>query len=886
MARKLLLIDGNSIINRAFYGLPDLTNSKGMHTNAILGFLNILFKITDEEKPDFLYVAFDLKAPTFRHKMYAEYKGTRKGMPDELREQVPVLKDVLHAMGICIVQKEGYEADDILGTLAKQGESAGFDVTVLSGDRDLLQLATDVIRIRIPKTHKGTTEIFNYYAKDVKDEYQVTPIEFIDMKALMGDASDNIPGVPQIGEKTAAKIIMQFGSIENAYEHIEEVMPNKARETFREHYDLAVLSKTLATIKLDCELTVGMQTNFKEGAVDIFFTNEVYELFSQLELKSLLSKYFSEKKIDVSIAKSFRKITEWQEAEELFARCKNQNVGLYFVESDDESVLGLSVSCEEETVFVEIGGFITEAYLKDMVDTVRKNAALTDNRVFYTDLKTQLKFISDMRYKSDFDVQVAAYLLMPLNGSYEYVDLARDYLGMTLPMMKDLLAGMSFSKAVNDRPEEFLEAVCYESCIARLVGMVLPERLDAENMLELYNEIELPLVYTLFHMEQAGIRVEREGLKEYGDKLAVRIEELERIIYELAGGEFNINSPKQLGEVLFAKLGLPGGKKTKSGYSTAADVLDKLAGEHRIVREVLEYRQLSKLKSTYADGLLAYIREDGRIHGKFNQTITATGRISSTEPNLQNIPIKMEIGRQIRKVFIPKDDYIFVDADYSQIELRVLAHLSGDDSLIEAYRQDRDIHKITASQVFHVPFDEVTSLQRRNAKAVNFGIIYGMSSFGLSQDLSVSRKEAAEYIDKYFAAYPKIKEYLDGLVEFAKENGYVTTLFNRKRPIPEIKSSNFMQRSFGERIAMNSPIQGTAADIIKIAMNRVDQRLRECNFKSRLLLQVHDELLVETHKDEVNEVCRLLKDEMENAIKLKVNLCVDMNTGTDWFETK
>lgn len=887
MAGKLLLIDGNSIINRAFYGLPDLTNSKGLHTNAVLGFLNILFKIMDEEKPDYLYVAFDLKAPTFRHKMYSEYKGTRKGMPDELREQVPLMKEVLQTMGICIVQKEGYEADDILGTLAKQGEKAGLDVTVLSGDRDLLQIATDVIKVRIPKTHKGTTEIFDYYAKDVKEQYQVTPVEFIDMKALMGDASDNIPGVPQIGEKTAVRIIMEFGSIENAYEHIDEVMPGKARETFREHYELAVLSKVLATIKLDCELEVGAQNEFAEGRLCDIFTSEVYEKFSQLEFKSLLSKYFSEKKVRASIAAEFRHITDFNDAEELFLKAEGKDVGAFFVPAKEKSVLGLALSVgDDETAFIETFGFITEEYLEDKVTSLRKHAEGSDNKVFFLDLKQQLEYLEDKQYKSDFDVQVAAYLLAPLNGSYDYVDLARDYLGMTLPLEKDLLSGMSFAKAISEKQEAFLEAVCYHAAVARLVGRILPEKLEAENMLGLYEEIELPLVYTLFHMEQAGIRVERDGLKEYGEKLAIRINELEQTIYELAGVQFNINSPKQLGEVLFEQLKFPGAKKTKSGYSTAADVLEKLADDHQIVREVLEYRQLAKLKSTYADGLAAYISEDGRIHGKFNQTITATGRISSTEPNLQNIPIKMEIGRQIRKVFIPKEDYVFVDADYSQIELRVLAHLSGDESLIDAYRQDRDIHRITASQVFHVPFDEVTPLQRRNAKAVNFGIIYGMSSFGLSQDLSVSKKEAAEYIEKYFAAYPKIKDYLDGLVAFAREHGYVTTMKNRKRPIPEIKSTNFMQRSFGERIAMNSPIQGSAADIIKLAMIRVDNRLRNEGFSSKLLLQVHDELLIEAHKDEVDAVCELLKNEMENAVKLKVALCVDMNTGSDWFETK
>lgn len=887
MAGKLLLIDGNSIINRAFYGLPDLTNKEGLHTNAVLGFLNILFKVFDEEKPDSVYVAFDLKAPTFRHLMFKEYKGTRKPMPDELRQQVPVMKEVLTAMGICIVQKEGYEADDILGTLAKRGEKEGFSVTVLSGDRDLLQLATDTVKIRIPKTHKGVTEVFDYYAKDVESEYQVTPTEFIDMKALMGDASDNIPGVPGIGEKTAAKLISTYKSIENAYAHADEITPNKAREALKANYELACLSKVLATIKLDCELAVPSDSEFSDGRLGNIFNNEVYDYFVKLGFKSLTAKYFDGKKPGNPLKESFRRISDFKEAEDIFDRAKGNTVGIYFVPDGEGKLLGAVISfSDKETVFIELGGFITAEYLKTAIAELQKTAAVNGSSLCFLDLKEQLLFLPDIQMKSNFDAGIAAYLINPTTGSYDYTDLAGVYLSMTLPTQKELLGGISPERAMSEKEAEFLETVCYKAAVPRLCFESLTAELEKKKMTELYHDIELPLVYTLFHMEQAGIRAEREGLREYGDRLSVRIEELERNIYELAGEQFNINSPKQLGEVLFERLKLPGGKKTKSGYSTAADVLEKLAGDYPVVNAVLEYRQLAKLKSTYADGLAAYIAPDGRIHGKFNQTITATGRISSTEPNLQNIPIKMEIGREIRKVFVPEKDYVFVDADYSQIELRVLAHMSDDESLIEAYRQDRDIHRITASQVFHVPFDEVTPLQRRNAKAVNFGIIYGISSFGLSQDLSVSRKEAAEYIDKYFAAYPKIKEYLDGLVAFAKENGYAYTMFGRRRPIPELKSSNFMQRSFGERIAMNSPIQGTAADIIKIAMIRVDNRLRAEKMRSRLILQVHDELLVEAHKDEADEVCTILKEEMENAAKLKVELCVDMNSGNNWFETK
>ncbi len=885
MAKKLLLIDGNSIINRAFYGLPDLTNSSGMHTNAVLGFLNIFFKVLDDEKPSNVYVAFDLKAPTFRHEMYDAYKGTRKPMPEELREQVPLLKEVLTAMGICIVQKEGYEADDILGTLAKQGEAKDFAVTVLSGDRDLLQLATDTIKIRIPKTHKGVTEVFDYNAKDVEAEYGVTPVQFIDMKALMGDTSDNIPGVPGIGEKGAGKIIATFKSIENAYEHIEEVTPNKAREALRSNYGLAKLSKVLATIKLDCELPVGAHTDFAEGELKDIFTNELYGYFVKLEFKSLINKYFDGKAPENPLDSGFKWVSDWQEAEEFFKKAAGKRAGVYFV--FDEALCGVAVSTgREETVFIEAAGFVTEDYLKSAVDDLRIKAAKAGEKICLMDIKSQIPYWRNELRDSDFDAGIAAYLVNPLNGSYEYYELARDYLGMTLPVKKELIGALTFSKALSEKPEEFLKLVCYNAVIALLSSSILEEKLVEDEMLKLYNEMELPLLYTLYNMEHEGIRIESEALKEYGDKLSVRITELEQNIYELAGEEFNINSPKQLGEILFDKLKLKGGKKTKSGYSTAADVLEKLADEHEIVNKVLEYRQLAKLKSTYADGLAAFICEDGRIHGKFNQTITATGRISSTEPNLQNIPVRMDIGREIRKVFVPKEDYVFVDADYSQIELRVLAHMSGDKTLIEAYKQDRDIHRITASQVFHVPFEEVTELQRRNAKAVNFGIVYGISSFGLSQDLSVSRKEAAEYIEKYFEAYPGIKEYLDYLVSFAKENGYVKTMLGRIRPIPELKSSNFMQRSFGERIAMNSPIQGTAADIIKLAMIKIDKRLREENFKSRLLLQVHDELLIETHRDEVEAVCALLKEEMEQAVKLDVEICVDMHSGDNWFEAK
>lgn len=875
---KLLLIDGNSILNRAFYGLPDLTNSQGIHTNAVLGFLNIMLKILEEEQPDYLTVAFDLKAPTFRHKLYEAYKGTRKGMPEELREQVPYMKECLTAMGIQIAELEGYEADDLLGTMAREGEKRGMEVVVLSGDRDLLQLATEHVMIRIPKTKKGVTEIEDYRADQVKELYGVTPAEFIDMKALMGDASDNIPGVPGIGEKTAGKLIAAFHSVDNAYAHVEEITPPKAREALRNHYELAKLSRVLAEIKTDCPLPVSIG----DGKRGELFTWEAREIFSRLELKSLLHKYFTAEDTAPALDEHFISVTELAEADRIFKEAAAApRVGAACVY--EEELLGISLTVDgRETFWIQAGGFMTEEYLLSEYAKVASEAAAID----YMDLKGQLRFLPETYSGREMDISIAAYLLNPLKSSYGYEEVARDYLGLTLPSREELIGRQPLSAAKAEKPQELMRYGCYLGCIAYRAHEPLMNRLEEAGMRQLFETVEMPLIYTLAHMEEAGIRVEKEALAAYGEKLAGRIATTEASIYQQVGEVFNINSPKQLGEILFDKMKLKGGKKTKTGYSTAADVLERLAPDYPVISEILEYRQLTKLKSTYADGLAVYIGPDHRIHGTFNQTITATGRISSTEPNLQNIPIRMELGREIRRVFVPEPGYVFVDADYSQIELRVLAHMSGDERLIDAYRQDSDIHRITASQVFHVPFEEVTELQRRNAKAVNFGIVYGISSFGLSQDLSITRKEAEEYIAKYFEAYPGIKLFLDRLVAEAKDTGESVTMFGRKRPIPELKSSNFMQRSFGERIAMNAPIQGTAADIIKIAMVRVDERLRREGLNSRLLLQIHDELLVEASEDEVDQVKRILAEEMKGAAELKVELEIDMHTGKSWFETK
>lgn len=886
MSEKILLIDGHSILNRAFYGLPELTNAEGLHTNAIYGFLNILFRIVEEEKPDYLTVAFDLHAPTFRHKMYADYKGTRKGMPQELREQVPVMKDVLMAMGITIVAKEGYEADDLLGTLAKKSEARGMDVTVLSGDRDLLQLASKHICIRIPKTRFGKTTIEDYFEENVKEKYQLTPAQIIELKALMGDSSDNIPGLPGVGEKTATKILLEYGTVENAWKHVEELKPNKAKNAFLEHYDMAILSKKLATINIDSPI----EYDWESARIGEFYTKEAYEYFKELEFKNFLSR-FEEGAEPAKIAVSFQNVTDFTEADALFEKLvKEPELGIEVLREAHQFLgLGLAWNNKEkeevETVCIFPQGFLTESYLMDQVQKLCEKVEMIDA----LDVKETISEISKVSHKKVFDAGIAAYLLNPLKSSYTYDDIAKEYLGEMLPAKEDLIGKLSYTKAMSEKEakeKEVAKSICYMAYTALRSRKALMEALENNNMKALFEDVELPLLFTLSNMEKEGIRVNAEALKEYGSQLEVKIKALESQIYEEAGEEFNINSPKQLGVILFEKLQLPGGKKTKTGYSTAADVLEKLAPEHKLVADILEYRQLAKLKSTYADGLAGFIGEDGRIHSTFNQTITATGRISSTEPNLQNIPIRMELGRLIRKVFIPEDGFVFVDADYSQIELRVLAHLSGDENLIEAYKEAQDIHRMTASQVFHVPFEEVTDLQRRNAKAVNFGIVYGISSFGLSQDLSITRKEAAEYIENYFATYPKIKGFLDGLVTEAKEQGYVETMFQRRRPVPEIRSGNFMQRSFGERVAMNSPIQGTAADIIKIAMIRVEQALKERNLESRLILQVHDELLIEAKEDEVEAVKAILEREMKGAANLAVPLEIDMHTGTNWYEAK
>lgn len=874
---KLLLIDGNSIMNRAFYGIPDMTTNDGRHTNAIYGFLNIILKVIEEEQATHICVAFDLKKKTFRHEMYEAYKGTRKGMPEELHEQMPRIKEILQAMHIRIVEQEGFEADDLIGTLSKKGEREGFAVTILSGDRDLLQLATDTVLVRIPKTKHGKTEVEDYYAKNVVETYGVTPLIFIDMKGLMGDTSDNIPGVPGIGEKTAAKLLAEYGDLDGVYAAVDSMKASRMKQNLIENKDLAYLSKTLATIKLDCPIPF----EFSEATYHDPFNAEAYTLFEDLELKSFYKRFSVEKKEELTFETVL--IDDIDGYNALLAKLqKAKEVSFAWITQDGEA-LGVAVCMDLEHVYlIRFMMFITEAMVADNLLALSRDYQV---QLACMHVKKLLSFLDFHEEDAVFDAGLAAYLLQPNQSEYEYDTLAKVYLDVTLPSEKEMLGKekLGYFSFEDERVQKWM---AYQAIVPYKIKSVLREKLKETGMESLYDEMELPCLYALYEMEKNGIRVDGEALHQYGKKLRTRIEELTAEIHAMAGEEFNINSPKKLGEILFEKLGLKNGKKTKTGYSTSAEVLEKLKNAHPIIPKILEYRQLTKLNSTYAEGLAGYIRADGRIHGKFHQTVTVTGRISSADPNLQNIPTRMPLGREIRKVFIPEEGSVFVDADYSQIELRVLAHMSGDAALIAAYQADEDIHAITASQVFDVPLDQVDSNLRRKAKAVNFGIVYGISSFGLGQDLDISRKEAEGYIEKYFATYGKVKEFLDRTVEDAKKNGYTVTMFGRRRPIPELASSNFMTRSFGERAAMNAPVQGTAADIIKIAMVRVNRRLKEEHLQSKLVLQIHDELIIETKKEEVEIVQKILVQEMMHAADLAVPLLVDANVGDSWYDAK
>lgn len=885
MAEKIMLIDGNSIVNRAFYGVPLLTNGEGRYTNGVYGFLNILFKLLDEEQPDYLAVAFDLHAPTFRHRTFDGYKGTRKGMPEELREQMPLLKEVLQAMHIPIFEQEGFEADDILGTLSALAEKNGIVPVVVSGDRDLLQLAGETLKVRIPKTKGGRTETEDYYAADVQAKYGVTPAEFIDMKALMGDTSDNIPGVPGIGEKTAAKIITQYHDIETAIAHAAEIKPKKASENLAAYQEQARLSKFLATIVRDMPLEWDKES-LKIGDM---FNQTAYELVKRLEFKSMFSHFEGSASAPKQAEQTYRFVADREGAKEVLAALKKGEVGYAFVYENEEGQ-GLALYQEQ------LGGVWMEAsmafLMQELLEIFQPFFADSAYRKIGHDVKKDIRFLRSYGYNgftAEFDTAIGAYILNATGSSYEYDDIAATFLNETYPSQEEVFGKGRTKKTFAALPEA--ERTAYGARQAEIffrARKVMEERLAENEQKSLFYDMEMPLIYVLADMEKYGIKVDKAALLAYQKRLGESLDGMEEEIYALAGEKFNINSPKQLGVILFEKLGLKGGKKTKTGYSTAADVLEKLRTAHPIVERILHYRQLAKLKSTYADGLLAVMdAETEKIYSTFNQTITATGRISSTEPNLQNIPVRLELGRELRKIFIPESaEFCFLDADYSQIELRVLAHISGDESLIAAFKSNQDIHRMTASQVFHVPFDEVTPLQRSNAKAVNFGIIYGKGAFSLGQDLGISRKEAEEYINAYFARYPKIKTFMEDTIKNGTKNGYVSTLWNRRRNMPELQSSNFMQRAAGERAAMNMPIQGTAADIIKLAMIKVHRALQEGGYRSRLILQVHDELLIEAYKEEKDAVAKILKENMEHAADLLVPLDVDVHEGASWFEAK
>lgn len=862
---KLLLIDGNSILNRGFYGVPLLSNADGIYTNAILGFLNIMFKVISDEKPGYVIVAFDVKAPTFRHEMFKEYKGTRKPMPEELRMQLPIIREVLSSMNITIVEKAGYEADDILGTFAKRYQKEGYEVTLLSGDRDLLQISDEHIKISIPKTQGGKTETFNYYPKDVLKEYKVTPHQFIDVKALQGDTSDNIPGVTKVGPKTATDLILKYENLEGIYEHIED-QKGKLKENLVNDKEMAFLSRTLATI----DINAPVEADITKAECKGFLNDESLNVFRKYSLKSIITKLESMSDgNDTEVSKDLFEanpdiVNDFSQVEALFSSLSGKKC-ISIVQNDKD---GISISFDNENKYIPVEGFVTFDYLNSKVASLLESI---DNLVTYK-IKNSYDILGE--YKASFDdVEILAYLIDPLKGDYPISYIGEQYLSRYCEDEKTLSGDM-------------IKFVCLQARYALDSCEDLKSQIQELGMADLYRNIEMPLSFVLYSMEKEGVKVNADELTTYGESLVDNILLLENKIYDAAGEKFNINSPKQLGEILFEKLKLPYGKKTKNGYSTAADVLEKLAVEAPIVNDILEYRTLTKLKSTYADGLAAFIEDDGRIHSHFNQTITATGRISSTEPNLQNIPIRTALGRELRKVFVPKDGFVFLDADYSQIELRLMAHFSNDDKLIDAYRNNKDIHRSTASKVFHVPFDEVTDLQRRNAKAVNFGIIYGISSYGLSQDLSISMGEAKQYIKDYFEEFPGVKQFMDNSVETAKETGGTRTLFGRIRPIPELKSSNFMQRSFGERVAMNAPLQGTAADIMKIAMINIFNRLAQEGLESKLLIQVHDEVLIETKESEKEEVLKIISEEMRDAADLAVELEIDAHFGKNWYEAK
>ena len=899
---RLILVDGNSIMNRAFYGIMGskmLTTSDGTYTNAVYGFLSILFKIEEDLNPDSIAVAFDLKGPTERHKMYEGYKANRHGMPDELAQQMPIIKDVLKAMNIKIIEKQGYEGDDILGTLSKEAEEQGIDVTILSGDRDTFQLTSDKVTVRIPRTKMGKTENEDYDRTRVLEEYGIEPKELIEVKGLMGDTSDNIPGIPGVGEKTALNLIRHYKTIDNLYKEVETNeslidVKGKLKEKILENKELAYLSRKLGEINRQAPI----ETSVEELKKQEWNNQEVYNLFKYLRFNRYIDRFNMENSNagQTPNEQLFEKeaVNELEKIKEIIEKAKKENELIYYIETDELETKDTIINKKIKSISIYDKELKKAYYILLEEDKIQLfKEIFEDNNVKKIGYKQKIDYIL-LREKeinvSNFyyDIELAAYILNPTESKYNLEKLAIDYLKLDInEYNKKEEKQINLFEAQENKTENEIEKNCMYVYTIYNVYEKTMEKLKETNQLDLFNNIEMPLVKVLADMQYIGIYVDKNELVEFGNTLKNEIEKLTGEIYKLAGEEFNINSTKQLGIILFEKMKLPVVKKTKSGYSTDVEVLEKLKNENEIVSKILDYRQLVKLNSTYVEGLIPYINDkDNRIHSYFHQTVTATGRISSTEPNLQNIPTRFDLGKQIRKVFKPKEGYVFVDADYSQIELRVLAHIADDEHMIEAFNNNEDIHRQTASKVFDIPMEEVTSKQRSDAKAVNFGIVYGISDFGLGEQLGISRKQAKLYIEQYLDKYQKIKEFMENIKESAKKEGYVETLFNRRRYIPEMNSNNYMVRQFGARVAMNTPIQGTAADIMKIAMIKLFNELKERKLESNILLQIHDELLLEVKKEEKDKVEKLLKDSMEGAMQLKVPLKVELSEADNWYEAK
>ena len=899
---KLVVIDGNSILNRAFYGIMGskmLMTADGTYTNAVYGFLAIMFKMMEEINPNYMVVAFDVKAPTKRHEMYKDYKGTRKGMPDELASQMPIIKEVLKAMNIKVIEMAGYEADDILGTLSRYGESKGLEVRLLTGDRDSFQLATDKTTIMLPRTKGGKTETEFFDRDKILETYGVEPLQMIEVKGLMGDSSDNIPGVPGIGEKTALTLIKTYGTIDELYKKLENdeatTVKGKTREKLIENKELAYLSKTLGTINVEAPI----EKNLEDYKVEEWNKPEVYKLFKELRFNRYIERFSltaGDSQTENLQNEKFKfeiKILEENEAEEIFKIVKKEKEFYYLseIENCENTELVIAKEIAKIYFYVKEKNTVYVADFKKFEKALKEIFEDTEILKISHDIKIDFILLKQQNVEAEnmmFDVKIAGYLLNATSGAYKISDLTSLYINYDLDEHIDTKQNEQTSLFDEvEKQKEYDELKASETYFLMQLKPVLEEKLKEINSYKLFEEIEMPTAEVLANMQYNGVYVDEKEILKFGNHLKKELEELRIDIYRQAGEEFNVNSTQQLGKILFEKLGLTAGKKNKNGYATDVETLEKIREEHPIVSKILEYRKIMKLNSTYVEGLLPYIHEKtGRIHSYFHQTVTATGRLSSTDPNLQNIPTRTELGRKLRKVFKAQENKIFVDADYSQIELRVLAHMSKDEIMVEAFKTDQDIHTICASQVFKVPVEKVSKQLRSRAKAVNFGIVYGISDFGLAEQIDIKRKEAKEYIEQYLETYSGIKSFMSDIVEHAKEKGYVETEFGRRRYIPELASKNYMVRQFGQRAAMNTPIQGTAADIMKIAMIKVYNELKKRNLKSKIVLQIHDEMLIETELSEKEEVYEILKQSMENAVQLSVPLKVEIEEGKSWYQAK